>query len=209
MKRRGLGDPVLVVTDGAPGLIRAVEECFPRSLRQRCLAHRMRNILAKLPEEIKAEFRQAAQASYQAPSPLMAAALRDHLVETYQDRYPSAVKCFLEDFDACTAHLRVPPAHRKVARTTNLLERLFKEERRRSNAAGMMFGERPVLKMMYASLIRASDSWRGLQITEFERRQLETLREQLGEAHRRENAPAIKADKRQSGPTRIYSKTGT
>ena len=140
---------------------------------------------------------------------MMTTPLRDHVVETYQDRYPSAVKCFLEDFDACTAHLRVPPAHRKVAWTTNLLERLFKEERRRSNSAGMMFGERPVLKMMYASLIRASDSWRGLQITELEWRQLETLREQLGEAHRREKAPAVKADKRQSGPTRLYSKTGT
>src|SRR6185436_18327832 len=50
LRRRGLGDPLLVVTDGAPGLIRAVEECFPRSYRQRCLAHRMRNLQAKVPE---------------------------------------------------------------------------------------------------------------------------------------------------------------
>lgn len=209
LKRRGLGDPVLVVTDGAPGLIRAVEECFPQSLRQRCLAHRMRNIVAKLPEEITAEFRQAVQASYQAPSPLMAEALRDHVVETYERGYPSAVRCFLEDFEACIAHLRCPPAHRKVIRTTNLLERLFKEERRRSRAAGMMFGERPVLKMMYASLVRASESWRGLQITEFERRQLETLREQLAVAHRSEHAPAVEADTKRSNPARVYSKIRT
>jgi transposase-like protein len=209
LKRRGLDDPILVVTDGAPGLIRAVEECFPRSLRQRCLAHRMRNILAKLPQEIQAEFRQAVQASYQAPSPLMAETLRDHLVETYEGRFPSAVSCFLEDFAACTAHLRLPPAHRKVARTTNLLERLFREERRRSRAAGMMFGERPVLKMMYASLIRGSESWRGIQITEFERRQLEVLREQLDEAHRRTTAPAVEAKNRQRDPARVYSRNGT
>jgi len=49
LRRRGLGDPLLVVTDGAPGLIRAVEECFPRSYRQRCLAHRMRNLQARCP----------------------------------------------------------------------------------------------------------------------------------------------------------------
>jgi transposase-like protein len=49
LKRRGLADPLLVVTDGAPGLIRAVETCFPRALRQRCLAHRMRNLRGKVP----------------------------------------------------------------------------------------------------------------------------------------------------------------
>jgi transposase-like protein len=47
LKSRGLADPLLVVTDGAPGLIRAVEEVFPRSLRQRCLAHRIRNLETK------------------------------------------------------------------------------------------------------------------------------------------------------------------
>jgi transposase-like protein len=50
LKRRGLPDPLLVVTDGAPGLIRAVETCFPRALRQRWLAHRMRNLRAKVPD---------------------------------------------------------------------------------------------------------------------------------------------------------------
>jgi Transposase, Mutator family len=50
MRARGLGDPLLVVSDGAPGIIRAIETCFPRSARQRCLAHRMRNLAAKTPE---------------------------------------------------------------------------------------------------------------------------------------------------------------
>jgi transposase-like protein len=50
MRSRGLGDPLLVVSDGAPGIIKAIETCFPRSERQRCLAHRMRNLAAKVPE---------------------------------------------------------------------------------------------------------------------------------------------------------------
>jgi putative transposase len=50
MRRRGLPDPLLVVSDGAPGAIRAIEECFPRALRQRCLAHKMRNLQSKVPE---------------------------------------------------------------------------------------------------------------------------------------------------------------
>jgi len=51
LKARGLADPILTVTDGAPGLIRAVEEVLPRSLRQRCLAHQLRNLEAKVPQE--------------------------------------------------------------------------------------------------------------------------------------------------------------
>ena len=51
LKARGLNDPLLVISDGAPGLIRAIEEVFPRSLRQRCLAHRVRNLQGKVPEE--------------------------------------------------------------------------------------------------------------------------------------------------------------
>jgi hypothetical protein len=52
MRMRGLGDPLLVVSDGAPGVIRAIEECFPRSARQRCLAHRMRNLAVKVPTDL-------------------------------------------------------------------------------------------------------------------------------------------------------------
>lgn len=51
MRARGLGDPILVASDGAPGIIRAIEECFPRSARQRCLAHRMRNLAVKVPAD--------------------------------------------------------------------------------------------------------------------------------------------------------------
>src|SRR5689334_12775179 len=66
MRARGLGDPLLVVSDGAPGIIRAIEECFPRSARQRCLA--MRNLAAKVPADPWPEFKARVTASYQAPS---------------------------------------------------------------------------------------------------------------------------------------------
>ena len=68
MRARGLGDPLLVVSDGAPGMIKAIETCFPRSERQRCLAHRMRNLAAKVPDDVWPEFKARVIASYQAPS---------------------------------------------------------------------------------------------------------------------------------------------
>jgi putative transposase len=57
MKRRGLNDPLPVTSDGAPGIIKAIEICFPRAARQRCLAHRMRNLAAKAPEDVWRELR--------------------------------------------------------------------------------------------------------------------------------------------------------
>jgi hypothetical protein len=55
---RGLGAPMLIVADGAPGLIKAVEECWPCSNRQHCAVHRVRNLLAKLPERERERVRQ-------------------------------------------------------------------------------------------------------------------------------------------------------
>jgi len=97
-----------------------------------------------------------------------------------------------------------------MIRTTNLLERLFRGERRRVNAAGTLFGERAVLKLMYAALIRASDSWRGTQIASFERRQLEQLKEQLQAELRKRHAPVFpSAQTITPPPSRIYSNKRT
>ena len=123
LRARGLGDPLLVVSDGAPGIIRAIEECFPRSARQRCLAHRMRNLAAKVSADPWPEFKARVTACYQAPSRAIARQLAAGLRADYANVLPSALACFEDDFEACIAHLRLPVTHRRFARTTNLLER--------------------------------------------------------------------------------------
>ena len=176
MRARGLGDPLLVVSDGAPGVIKAIETCFPRSARQRCLAHRMRNLAAKVPEDQWPEFKARVQAAYQAPSRAIARDLAAGVVADYGRELPSAVACFEDDFEACIAHLRMPVTHRRAIRTTNLLERLFLEERRRLKIIPNAFGERPVLKLMFGAMIRAADRWRAIKFTDFERRQIAAVR---------------------------------
>lgn len=192
MKARNLLDPLLIATDGAPGLIRAVEEVFPRSLRQRCLAHKIRNLESKVPEEIWREIKGAAYAAYQAGSPKLAAMAKEDFVSRYERDYPSATACFLDDFEACIAHLQMPIAHRRVTRTTNLLERLFGEERRRTKVIPHAFGERAVLKLMFAALIRASETWKNVVITDFELKQLQQLREHLNHRHVERTASVVK-----------------
>jgi putative transposase len=74
---------------------------------------------------------------------------------------------------------RIPLGHRRAIRTTNLLERLFGEQRRRTKVIPHAFGERAVLKLMYAALIRAAEGWRGIRVSEFEQRQLKAIHEQI------------------------------
>jgi transposase-like protein len=208
MRRHGPPDPLLVVSDGAPGIIRAIEECFPRSLRQRCLAYRMRNLQSKVPEDAWPKFQTRARACYQAASPALARLLRDDIVATHGGELPSAVACLQDDFEACIAHLRFPLGHHRAIRTANLLERLFGEEQRRTKVIPHAFGERAVLKLMFAALIRAAERWRGLRMSEFELRQLKAIRDELDRAHAERTAPVVSANVTAS-PTRLSSKHRT
>jgi transposase-like protein len=208
MRARGLGDPLLVVSDGAPGIIKAIETCFPRSARQRCLAHRMRNLAAKVPEDLWPELKARVQACYQAPSRAIARDLAKGVVADYARELPSAVACFEDDFEACIAHLRMPITHRRAIRTTNLLERLFLEERRRLKIIPNAFGERPVLKLMFGAMIRAAERWRAIKVTDFERRQMAAVREELDQEYDAAIAAPAPASAR-STPADLSSRSRT
>ena len=208
MRQRGLGDPLLVVSDGAPGIVKAIETCFPRSARQRCLAHRMRNLVAKAPDDVWPEFKGRVTAAYQAPSRVIARDLAEGVIRDYAKELPSAVRCFEDDFEACIAHLRMPINHRRAIRTTNPLERLFLEERRRLKVLPHAFGERPILKLMFAAMTRTSERWRAIRITDFERRQMAAVRGDLDAEYHQHvglaDAPAASAH-----PERISSSPRT
>lgn len=155
MQQRGLRVPVLVASDGAAGMVRAIDELFPESLRQRCLVHKKMNVLAKVPESEHAQVRGFLDAVYLAPNPELARTLANEFTTTHHRLYPSAVKCFLDDLEACLAHLRCPEVHRKAIRTTNVIERAFGELRRRTKVIPRFFTEKSCLKLAYAELVRA------------------------------------------------------
>ena len=161
-----------------------------------------------MPENVWPEFKARAAACYQAASPALARLLKDDIVATYGRDLPSAVACLEDDFEACLAHLSCPLGHRRAIRTTNLLERLFGEERRRTKVIPHAFGERAILKLMYAALIRAAERWRGIRIGEFERRQLRAIRDELNKDFAARTAPAM-APTLTASPTRLSSKDRT
>lgn len=180
MLARGLRLPTTATSDGAPGLIRAIEVCFPTTVRIRCWFHRLANIRAKLPDEAAGEVLAHLYAVRDAPTLDAARAAADRFTNTYARDYPAAVACFTDDLDALLNIHRVPVRHRIRVRTTNLCERSFVEERRRTKVVPRFTDEKAAMKLVFATLVRAADRWCRVSISDLERHQLKLLRAELG-----------------------------
>jgi transposase-like protein len=188
LKKRGLNDPVLGTSDGAPGLIKAFEEVFYRTLRQRCLVHKKRNILNKVPQEAVSEVKLYLNAVYFAPDKESAYRQAESFRDHFGQLYPSAVASFNDDLDACLAHMECPVKHQKYITSTNLVERAFLEEKRRSNTIPRFFDEKSGLKLAFASLIRASSTWRKIKFTFNDQMKILELRHKLGHKAKKERS---------------------
>jgi putative transposase len=180
MVRRGLRPPVSITSDGAPGLVRAIKDIWPKSLRLRCWVHKMRNVLDKVPDIARAEVKAHLVAVRDAPTYEAGRQTALAVLARFERLYPTAMTSLRDDLEASLAHLRLPVAHRKYVRTTNLIERSFLEERRRTKIIPRFFDERSCLKLVYATLVRASQRWQRIRIADADRAQLTRLRQQLG-----------------------------
>jgi transposase-like protein len=188
LRDRGLASPLLVISDGAPGLIGAIEQVYPKALRQRCLIHRARNILAKVPAGMQAEVKDAYWAIFDTedlktqPGPRLVEIIDARIGEMaarYGATYPSAMKCLTTDRAGLTAYLRFPAEHHKRVRHSNFIERTFGETRRRTKVIGRLPGETSCLTLVWAVLDRASAGWRGFTMTADGLRLLQDLRRSL------------------------------
>jgi transposase-like protein len=185
--RRGLQTPLTVTTDGAPGLIKAVEAIWPEAARIRCWVHKMRNVLDKVPEEVRPLLKPYLEAVRDAPDIETGRRLAEEIVARFGDAYPSAMRSFQEDLEASLAHLELPAVHPRHIRTTNLIERSFGEERRRAKVIPRFRTEKECLKLVFATLWQASERWRRIRFSEHERRQLERYRQERQSRRRQRN----------------------
>ena len=186
MVRRGLRAPTLVISDGAPGLLAAVEIVFPHSLRQRCLIHRAPNLVAKVPlhaqADVKAAFWKIFDDIDAPPGDEAIQTARSRagaFASRYRSAFPAAVECLMTNFESLTTYLRFPAEHHKRIRHSNFIERTFGETRRRVKVIGRLPGERSCLSLLWAVLDRASRGWRGVTMTPTAVRHLQELRRQL------------------------------
>lgn len=170
---RGLPTPLTVTSDGAPGLIKSIEAMWPEAERIRCWVHKMRNVLDKVPDEQRETVRRLLLDVRDAPDHQTGRERAAAFIEQYKAKLPSAVACFADDLEASLNHLKLPSLHHKSIRTTNLAERGFEEERRRSKVIPKFRTEKECLKLVFAVLWRASERWLKVKFTEIERNQLE------------------------------------
>lgn len=176
MTARGLGEPLLLILDGSPGLRRAVKQVFPRVRRQRCQVHKMRNLLAKLPRLAQRELKPLIRQVFLAPDYATGLRRGRALIARFRARYPSAMECLEKDLEECLTSLLFPVEHRKRVRTTNLLERTFEESRRRTKVIPRFQHEKACLALIFATLITAAERWRGVRMTPKILRALDALR---------------------------------
>ncbi len=151
---------------------------WPEAERIRCWVHKMRNVLDKVPQEVRPLLKPCLEAIRDAPDIERGRRLVAEVVERFGREYPSAMGSLQEDLEASLAHLRLPAAHRRHVRTTNLVERSFEEERRRARVLPCCRSERECLKLVLAVLWRASERWRRVRFSEHEQRELQRYLEE-------------------------------
>ena len=175
---RGMRPPVTITTDGALGLTKAIDAMWPKSLRIRCWWHKMKNLQQKVPDQAWPAFKTLVVDMRDAPSRKKAEERRDQIVALYQREFPEACRCLLEDAEASLNHLEVPQRHQQYVRTSNLAERAFVEERRRTKVIPHLQDERSLVQLVFAVLIRVSEKWNKKSFSALEQQQIRRLRQQ-------------------------------
>lgn len=180
LRQRGLKAPLAVTSDGNPGVMAAIEEVWPYSFRQRCQKHRMENVLDRIPPESRDELKAAIYEAFHHEGTYdEGLTILRKVVERYEKKFPEAMRILAIDVEACLTVLKLPKELRRIMRTTNLLERLFGENRRRTKVIPHFFEERAAMKLVYATLVAASEKWRGVTMTPAIYGQLMALRDQV------------------------------
>jgi transposase-like protein len=155
LKQRGVKEIGLWISDGGQAMLNAMTRRFPTTPRQRCVVHKMENVLSYVPSkqrdalepELKDLFYQK---NRQAADQAVAA-----FVEKYRTIYPSAIDCLQRDLEACLTFYAFPKTHWKTIRTNNVIERLFGEVKRRSHKMAAAFRNETSCVLLFYAVIRS------------------------------------------------------
>jgi transposase-like protein len=159
LQERGLITPSLVVSDANKGLIAAIRESFPGASWQRCKVHFMRNILAHVPQKEKDSFAAQLKEIWLAPSAELARQRAKQLSERYEKRFPKATEILEEGLEDSLAFYAFPELDARKIASTNMLERLNKEIRRRTSVVGIFPNPDSYLRLVTTYLMEYTEDW--------------------------------------------------
>ena len=157
----------LVTTDGCTGLHRALETVYPYVPRQRCWAHKLCNVAAKLRRKHQGECLQQVKSIYRADTRREAIIQFRVWAKQWHNAEPKAVRCLEEDLDEMLHFLRCPKLHWRKIRTTNAIERAFREVCRRTRPMSCFQNPASVDRMIYGVLSHLNKGWKDKPLYEF------------------------------------------
>lgn len=151
IKARGVEQIDLWVSDGHQAMLNAIALKLPTSKRQRCVRHKMENVLSHVPEKQRAAVRAELRAIFYQSSRAQAEQVTAAFSVKYEQHYPSAIACLKRDWEACLTFYDYPEQHWVSMRTSNVIERMFEEvKKRRKKMAAAFRNEGSCLRLFYA-----------------------------------------------------------
>jgi len=155
LKQRGVKAIDLWITDGNQAMLNALALKFPDSKRQRCVKHKMENVLSYVPEQKREEVEPELKAIFYQKSRQKAEQAMLAFCEKYERIYPTAIECLKRDQAACLTFYDFPESHWKTIRTTNVIERLFGEVKKRTHKMAAAFRNESSCLLMFYAIIRS------------------------------------------------------
>ena len=174
LKERGLTGLLMITSDAHEGILNAIGKVYPTVPWQRCQFHFIRNITDKAPKKYQAGIRSELQEMFQAETMEEARRIRDRIIEDYREVAESAVSCLDDGFESSMTVMHLPVGLRRYYRTSNHMERLNKELKRRSKVIGIFPNESSLLRLMGSVLIEQHEAL-SLGRAVFSRETLENL----------------------------------
>ena len=159
LKERGLKDVHLITSDDHKGLVKAVRKHFQEASWQRCQTYFSRNMLDHAPKALQPEIKEELRQLYESVDLESARKVRNQIIAKYEAKAPKATDLLDEAFDDITAVLALPLRYRKRLRTTNGVERLNEEIRRRERVIRIFPNEASVIRLMGALLMEQDEKW--------------------------------------------------
>lgn len=158
LKKRGLTGILMITSDAHEGILNAIGKVFPTVPWQRCQFHFTRNITDRAPKKYQAGLRSELQEMFNCKSITEARSIRDRIIEDYRDVAESAMSCLDDGFESAMTAMLLPAGMRRCYRTSNHIERLNRELKRRSNVIGVFPNEDSILRLMGSVLIEYHDA---------------------------------------------------
>ncbi|WZL80345.1 IS256 family transposase [Vallitaleaceae bacterium 9-2] len=159
LKQRGLSNVDLVVSDNHKGLVNAIKKHFQGTAWQRCQTHFARNVLDKAPKKQQPQLKQHLKSIYNAISLQEARRLMKETLQTFEEKAPKSMIVLEEGFDDIMAVMELPEKYRKRLRTSNSIERLNEEIRRRDRVIRIYPNEASAIRLIGALLIEQDEKW--------------------------------------------------